>query len=198
MAFGKRVTAAGQQAAAPANVSRTAEAAGPLSRQQQQALIAELSAMARAGAPKAEKYRGTVSGRMVNEHGQNANPVLAEREGVADAGEVRRADYYASSALGNLSAIVGVAGGVAAGLSAQASIGFMFVIWGLTAVATGRMMQGKAFVERIYMGRAARLAGLVVILTGVWFIAQGWSAPAVLGYFIADYEAPVRGIFGKP
>ncbi|MGQ0532129.1 MAG: hypothetical protein ACT4OF_05470 [Caulobacteraceae bacterium] len=159
--------------------------------------MAELRAMARKGGANAPKLHGTVSGRLVNERGPGADPVLANREGVADARDVRRSDYWASNALGNLSAIIGVAGGVAIGFSAQGVIGFMFVIWGLTAVATGRMMKSNKSSERVFMGRAARLAGAGAMLTGAWFIYQGWSEPAVLSYFVPEYEAPMGGLFGK-
>jgi hypothetical protein len=193
MSFGKRApsgaTARSAQVPAPMQAGASPE---------RDALIAELRAMARQGGAKAPTVHGTVNGRLVNEHGPDADPVLVEREGVADARDVRRSDYYASSALGNLSALIGVAGGAAIGFSAQGVIGFMFIVWGLTAVATGRMMQGKAFAERIFMGRAARLAGLGVIATGAWFIYQGWSEPAVVSYFWPDYEAPAGALFGKP
>ncbi len=198
MSFGKRVTSSGARQSESFSLATEREQSlqsGSLSEsQQREALVAELRAMARARPAEAQVYHGSVSGRPVNEHGPNANPVLADREGVASAGDVRRADYYASSALGNLSAIIGVVGGVALGFSAQSTLGFTFVVWGLTAVATGRMMQGKAFFERIYMGRAARLAGLGVVLTGAWLLYQGWSAPSVLGYFSPELASSVRGI----
>jgi hypothetical protein len=116
----------------------------------------------------------------------------AQREGIAPGCDVPRADYYASSALGNLSAIIGVAGGLALGFSPQGVLGFMFIVWGLTAVATGRMMHGKAFRERIYMGRAARPAGLALIVGGGFLIARGWSEAPLLGYFIQDFKPPLQ------
>lgn len=206
MAFGKRGTSPAPQAAArvvqAAHARSQADPAPSqhktaLSAQQRETLVDELSELARRGAPESEKIHGTVSGRIVNEHGENANPTLTQREGVVSASEARRSDYYASSALGNLSAIIGVVGGVAAGLSPRAAVGFMLIVWGLSAVATGRMMQTRAFSERVYMGRAARLAGLAVMITGAWFIANGWSEPPALSHFITDYEAPVRNLFGR-
>jgi hypothetical protein len=197
MSFGKRAAASPSSFASAAAGGRRVVQGGAAPATERDALVAELKAMARSGGSKPKKHHGTVTGRLVDEHGPNADPVLAQREGVADGGEVRRSDYYASSALGNLSAIIGVAGGAALGFSPQGVIGFMFIVWGLTAVATGRMMQGKAFQERIFMGRAARLAGLGVILTGAWFIYQGWPEPALISYFMPNYEAPVGGLFGK-
>lgn len=189
MAFGKRVSSVdspslGGGAKAPHNAS------------ERDALVAELRAMARAGGKKQSKQHGTVTGKLVNEHGPDADPVLAQREGVANAGDVRRADYWASNILGNLSAVIGVAGGLALGFAPQGVIGFMFIVWGLTAVATGRMMQSNKLDSRVFMGRAARLAGLGTIAMGAWFIYQGWSQPALIGYFVPEYEPPFGGLTG--
>jgi len=186
MSFGKR-------AAASAAMETPASRRPPSP--EQNALVEELRAIARKTGVSAPKSHGAVDGRLVNESGPGADPVLARREGVADARDVRRSDYWASNILGNLSAIVGVAGGVALGFSPQGVIGCMFILWGLTAVATGRMMQSDRWSSRVFMGHAARLAGLGVIATGAWFIYQGWSEPALLGYFIPDYETP--GWVGK-
>jgi hypothetical protein len=188
MSFGKRASAG-----APAQTAR----ATPAATAEQDALVAELRAMARKSGARGPKVHGTVSGRLVNESGPGADPVLANREGVADARDVRRSDYWASNILGNLSAIIGVAGGLALGFSPQGVIGFMFIVWGLTAVATGRMMKSNKSEERVFMGRAARLAGLGMIATGAWFVYQGWSEPAALSYFMPDYEAPMGGWFGN-
>jgi hypothetical protein len=180
MSFGKRAVAGASVA--------------PVASPEQDALVAELRALARKSGASAPKVHGTVDGRLVNEN----DPVLANREGVVDARDVRRSDYWASNILGNLSAVMGVAGGVALGFSPQGVIGCMFILWGLTAVATGRMMKSNEVSSRVFMGNAARLAGLGVIATGAWFIYQGWNAPALLSHFIPDYEAPMGGLFGKP
>jgi hypothetical protein len=187
MSFGKRAPA-GATIARPASLP----AAAPVN----EALVDELRAMARKSGANPIKVHGTVNGRLVNEGGPNADPVLASREGVADARDVRRSDYWSSNILGNLSAVVGVAGGVALGFSPQGVIGFMFILWGLTAVATGRMMKSNNYDSRVFMGRAARLAGLGVIATGAWFIYQGWSEPALLSHFMPGYEPPAT-LFGK-
>jgi hypothetical protein len=186
MSFGKRAPVSAPMRAAPAAPIKGASA-------EQDAMIEELRAMARKGGSSAPKVHGTVNGRLVNE----SDPVLARREGVADANDVRRSDYWASNILGNLSAIIGVAGGVALGFSPQGVIGFMFIVWGLTAVATGRMMKSDKWSSRVFMGNAARLAGLGVMATGAWFIYMGWNEPALLSHFVPGYEAPTGGWFGK-
>jgi hypothetical protein len=191
MSFGKRAMAgAAMRATATAAPFK---AASP----EQDALIEELRAMARKGGSSKPTFRGTVSGKLVNDSGPDADPVLAGREGVADARDVSRADYWSSNILGNVSAVIGVAGGLALGFAPQGVIGFMFIVWGLTAVATGRMMQSGKFNSRVFMGNAARLAGLGVIATGAFLIYQSRAEPALIGQFIPDYEAPMAGLFGK-
>ena len=180
MSFGKRAVAGAAVTLAPASP-------------EQDALVAELRAMARTSGASAPKAYGTVDGRLVNEN----NPALAKHEGVVDARDVRRSDYWASNILGNLSAVIGVAGGLALGFSPQGVIGCMFILWGLTAVATGRMMKSDETSSRVFMGNAARLAGLGVIATGAWLVYQGWNEPALLSQFLPDYEAPMGGLFGK-
>lgn len=189
MSFGKRAPAgaAMRTAAAPAPL----RAASP----EQDKLIEELRAMARKGGASMPKVRGTVSGKLVNESGPDADPVLANREGVTDAGNVSRSDYWASNLLGNVSAVLGVAGGLALGFPPQGVIGCMFILWGLTAVATGRMMQSGKYSSNVFMGNAARLAGLGVIATGAFLIYQSRGEPALIGQFIPGYEAPYADWF---
>lgn len=203
MSFGKRVSGASlQPAPAPATSgfgrARVTAAPSPASAKaasaadrDQDKLVAELRAMARAGGTKTEKIESTIGGKLVKESGPGANPVLVERNGVARADEVRRSDYYASSAVSNLCGLVGLVGGVALGLSPQATLGATFVMLGLGGVATGRMLRGRAFSERVYMGASARLAGVGVMIMGGFLIYMGWRDPSVLGMISPDYAKAV-------
>ncbi|MBL8550175.1 MAG: hypothetical protein JNJ73_09315 [Hyphomonadaceae bacterium] len=148
------------------------------------------------GAQKADAVRGSVGGRLVRESGPDADPVLAMGEGVADGRDVRRADYWSSNLLANFSALIGFGGGLAIGLSAQAAIGFMLVVWGLTAVATGRMMIPRRFMgSKVYLGRAARLTGLGIVALGAFMLVRYGAEPSPFAGVVPDYDPPLGRFF---
>lgn len=156
----------------------------------QQKLIDELSSAARSGAGKT--YSGTVSGLIAAEHGDEAHPTLVKRDGMISASAAPRRDYWIASASANLPALVGMVGGIWIGLSLPSALGVTFMLWGVVSAATGRLMIGKAFREKVLLGNLARLMSFVVVGIGIALLAYGWEEPPLLSHLIQDYQAPIR------